>query len=155
VAGLFSTGLGDVPQQARKAQEELRASRKRHEQSLAEIAELYAAKALAETPETNGRKVVIRTFGDRDLAFIKLLAQKLTRAGSAVVALVAATSPPPALVFVESPDQPFDMGALMKEALAKLGGRGGGSRDMAQGGPQQVEAIGSILAELEKTVSGK
>jgi alanyl-tRNA synthetase len=155
VAGLFSTGLGDVPQQARKAQEELRASRKRHEQLLAEIAELYAAKALAETPETNGRKVVIRTFGDRDLAFIKLLAQKLTRAGSAVVALVAATSPPPALVFVESPDQPFDMGALMKEALAKLGGRGGGSRDMAQGGPQQVEAIGSILAELEKTVSGK
>jgi alanyl-tRNA synthetase len=26
------------------------------------------------------------------------------------------------------------MGALMKEAMAMLGGRGGGTRDMAQGG---------------------
>jgi alanyl-tRNA synthetase len=40
------------------------------------------------------------------------------------------------------------MGALMKEALAKLGGRGGGSKDMAQGGPSQVEAIEATLSEL-------
>jgi alanyl-tRNA synthetase len=57
-------------------------------------------------------------------------------------------------VFAESPDQIFDMGALMKEALGKLGGRGGGSRDMAQGGPQQIDLIPSVLAELEKRISG-
>jgi alanyl-tRNA synthetase len=52
------------------------------------------------------------------------------------------------LVFARSSEQLFDMGALMKEALAKLGGRGGGSKDMAQGGPAQVEGIQATLAEI-------
>jgi len=153
-AGLFSSALEDVPQQVRKAQEELRASRKGREQLLAEIAELFAADALTEASQTNGRRVVVRAFSDRDLTFIKLLAQKITRKSPAVVTLLAATSTPAALVFAESPDQPFDMNALMKETLAKLGGRGGGSREMAQGGPQQVEGIPAVLAELEKRISG-
>jgi len=38
------------------------------------------------------------------------------------------------LVFAQSKGMPFDMGALLKETLAKLGGHGGGSKDMAQGG---------------------
>jgi alanyl-tRNA synthetase len=40
------------------------------------------------------------------------------------------------------------MGALMKEALARLSGRGGGSKDMAQGGPAQIEGLEAVLAEL-------
>lgn len=153
-AGLFSSALGDIPQQVRKMQEELRGSRKAREQLLAEIAELYATRSLAETTATQGRRIITRIFPDRDLAFIKLLAQKLTRASSGVVALLASTSPPAALVFAESPDQHFDMGALMKEALAELGGRGGGSRDMAQGGPQKVEEIAGVMAEIEKKIAG-
>lgn len=153
-AALFSSAPGEVPQQLRKMQEDLRTSRKNREQLLAEIAELYARQALAETPESNGRKVITRTFPDRDLGFIKLLAQKITRADARAVLFLAATSSPAALVFAESPEQPFDMGALMKEALAELGGRGGGSRDMAQGGPQKVEAIAAVLAQLGKKVAG-
>ncbi len=147
-ASLLSSHLSDVPQQVRKMQEEARAARKWGEQLLAEIAELSAGKLLAETPETAGRKVVTRVFADRDLTFIKLLAQKLTRITPNVIALLAATSGQPALVFAASAGMPFDMGALMKEALAKLGGRGGGSKDMAQGGPQNVEGIEAALKEL-------
>jgi alanyl-tRNA synthetase len=147
-ASLLSSHLSEVPQQVRKMQEEARAARKWGEQLLAEIAELSAGKLLAETPGTAGRKVVMRVFADRDLAFIKLLAQKLTRNTPDVIALLAATSGQPALVFGASAGMPFDMGALMKEALAKLGGRGGGSKDLAQGGPQNVEGIEAVLKEL-------
>jgi len=153
-AGLYSSRLWDVPQQIRKALEESRVSRKRREQLLEELAELHASRILDETPETGGRKVVVRVLADRDLTFIKLLAQRLTRQGGNVVALLAATSGQPAMVFAASPGQPFDMGALMREALEKLGGRGGGSKDMAQGGPQQVEAIPQVLAELESKIQG-
>jgi alanyl-tRNA synthetase len=38
------------------------------------------------------------------------------------------------LVFAQSAGGRFDMGALMKDAMSRLGGRGGGTRDMAQGG---------------------
>jgi alanyl-tRNA synthetase len=103
---------------------------------------------LAETPEHDGRKIVVRTFPDRDAVFIKLLAQRLTRQSSHVVALLAATSGEPGLVFAQSPGQPFDMSAHMKEILARLGGRGGGSKDMAQGGLSEATGLEATLNEL-------
>jgi alanyl-tRNA synthetase len=148
-AGLLSSHLWEVPQQIKKSQDDARAARKSGEQVLAELAEFQAARILEETPEQAGRKIVIRVFADRDLGPVKLLAQKMTRQAPNVIALLAATSTTAALVFAASPGQPEDMGALMKEALAKLGGRGGGSKDMAQGGPQQVEQIPQVLAELQ------
>ena len=147
-AGALSSHMVDVPQQVRKMQEDLRASRKAGEQLLAEIADLNAGTILAETPETAGKKIVIHTFADRDLTFIKLLAQKMTRQAPNAVALLGSTAGQPALVFACSAGMPLDMGALMKETLAKLGGRGGGSKDMAQGGPQQVEGMQPVLREL-------
>jgi alanyl-tRNA synthetase len=146
VAELFSAHIYDVPQQARKALDEIRSLRKLNEQSQEELAEVQAAALLADTPEINGRKIVIRILADRDLNFAKLLAQKLTRLSSNIVALVATTSPQPSLVFAQSAGQPFNMGALLKETMAKLGGRGGGSKDMAQGG---VPTADGIEAELK------
>jgi alanyl-tRNA synthetase len=145
--GLLSTHIWDVPQQVRKVQEESRAARKSREQLLEELADVYASRLLAETPESGGRKIIVRTFFDRDQTFIKLLAQRLTRQGTQVVALLAITSDP-AIVFAQSAGQPFDMGALMKEMLARMGGRGGGSKDMAQGGPARVDGMETALAEL-------
>jgi alanyl-tRNA synthetase len=144
-AALFSAHIYDVPQQARKSLEEIRALRKQREQSQEELATAQAAALLAETPEGNGRKLVVRTLADRELSFVKLLAQKLTRLSPGVVALLATTSPQPALLFAQSPGQPFDMGALLKEAVARLGGRGGGSKDMAQGGVPSVDGIEAVL----------
>jgi alanyl-tRNA synthetase len=146
-AGMLSSHLGEVPQQIRKLQEEARASRKVREQLLEEIAGLYASSLLAETPENGGRKIIVRVFADRDSAFTKLLAQRLTRQGSNVVALLATTSAAPGLVFAQSAGLPFDMGALLKEALAKLGGRGGGSKDMARGGAPGADGLEAALAE--------
>jgi len=152
--GLLSSYIWDIPQQVRKLQEEARAARKSGEHLLEELADLYASRLLGETPETGSRKIIIRTFPDRDLTFIKLLAQKLTRQSAGVIALLGTTSEPPALVFAQSPEQPFDMGGLMKDALARLGGRGGGSRDMAQGGPTQVEGLEAALNEIAARLRG-
>ena len=154
-AGLFSSQLWDVPQQIRKVQDEARSSRKLREQLLEEMADLYAARMLDETPESSGRKMIVRVFADRDMAFIKLLAQRLTRQSSSAVAFLATTSAPAALVFAQSAGQPFDMNALMREILSRLGGRGGGSKDMAQGGPPQVEGLEPALTELAARLTQK
>ncbi len=144
-AALFSAHIYDVPQQARKSLDEIRSLRKQREQSLEELATARAAALLAETPETNGRKLVVCTLADRDLNFVKLLAQKLTRLSPNAVALLATTSPQPSLIFAQSAGQPFDMGALMKETMAKLGGRGGGTKDLAQGGIPNADGIDAKL----------
>jgi alanyl-tRNA synthetase len=145
--GLLSSHIWDVPLQVRKMQEESRASRKSREQLLEELADLLATRLLAETEESNGRKIIVRIFPDRDLTFIKLLAQRLTRQSANVAAFLGIILDP-ALVFAQSSGQPFDMGALMKEALTRLGGRGGGSKDMAQGGPARVDGMKAVLTEL-------
>ncbi|HXZ32479.1 MAG TPA: DHHA1 domain-containing protein [Terriglobales bacterium] len=147
-AGLCSSHIWDLPQQIRKFQDEARAFRKSNEQTLQELADLYADRMLAETKEQGGSIIVTRVLADRDLNFIKLLAQRLTRQNPNVVALLGSTSTQPALVFAQSAGQPFDMGALMKEALGRLGGRGGGSKDMAQGGPADSDKLEATLADL-------
>jgi alanyl-tRNA synthetase len=151
-AALFSAGIYDVPQQARKSLDEIRSLHKQLENSQDELAAAQAATLLAETPESHGRKLVVRTFSDRDLNFLKLLAQKLTRQSPAI-ALLATESPQPALVFAQSPGQPHDMGALLKQTMAKLGGRGGGSKDLAQGGAPKSEGIAAALAAAAAALS--
>jgi alanyl-tRNA synthetase len=144
-ASLFSAHVYDVPQQARKSLDEIRSLRKQREQSQEELAEAQAAAFLAETTETNGHKLIIRTFSYLDMNYLKLLAQKVTRLVPNAVTLLATTSPQPALVFAQSAGQSNDMGALMKETMSKLGGRGGGSKDMAQGGVPNADAVATAL----------
>jgi alanyl-tRNA synthetase len=152
-AALFSAHIYDVPQQARKSLDEIRSLRKQREQSQDELAAAHAATLLAETPESHGRKLVVRTFSGRDLNFLKLLAQKLTRQSPAAIALLATTSPQPALVFAQSAGQPHDMGALLKETTAQLGGRGGGTKDLAQGGVPKSQGIEEALAAAAQTLA--
>jgi alanyl-tRNA synthetase len=151
-AALFSAHIYDVPQQARKSLDEIRSLRKLREQSQEELAAAQAAVLLAESAEISGRRVVVRMLSDRDLNFVKLLAQKLTRLSPHAVALLATTSPQPSLVFAQSAGQPYDMGALMKEAMTKLGGRGGGSKDMAQGGVPNPDGLDAALNAVAATL---
>jgi alanyl-tRNA synthetase len=140
-AALFSAQLWDVPEQIRKSAVESKLLRKQKDDALDELAELMAVAALHERPEKNGRKIVVRVFSDRDINFAKLFAQKATRAATPAIALVASTVDPAGLVFAQTPMQASggtsgssDMGALLKQVLSSVGGRGGGSRDFAQGG---------------------
>jgi len=152
-AGLFSAHIYEIPQHTRRFLEDIRSLRKQVEQSQEELVAAQAASLLAETSESDGRKVVVRTFSGRDLNFIKLLAQKLTRQSPVVIALLATESPQPALVFAQSAGQHYDMGKLLKETLAKLGGRGGGSKDLAQGGVPQSAGLAAALAAAVQSLT--
>ena len=148
-AGVLSAHIWELPEQVRKLADEGKAARKRRSELLNELAELRAARLLEETPETNGFHLVVKVFADQNLEFIKLLAQKLARAqGKPAVALLGAGEGSPALVFAQTAGLPYDMGALMKEALAASGGRGGGTKDMAQGGVAKAEQFSAALEQV-------
>jgi alanyl-tRNA synthetase len=148
-AALYSSHIYDVPQQVRKSLEEAKSAGKAQHTLLEEIAELYAERLLAQAAGSS--RVITEFFPDRDAVFIKLLAQKLTAGKSNVVALLASGAGQPTLVFAQTPGQKSNMGQLMKDAMAQLGGRGGGSTDMAQGGlpagSTDAERLKSLLQE--------
>jgi alanyl-tRNA synthetase len=152
-AAVFSAQIYDVPQQARKTLDEIKSLHKQYEQSQEELAAAYAAVLLADASDSQGRRIVVRTVTDHDLNFVKLLAQKLTRLSPRVIALLATTSPQSSLVFAQSAGQPFDMAALMKQTMTKLGGRGGGSKDLAQGGIPNAEGIEATLKGIAATLT--
>jgi alanyl-tRNA synthetase len=159
-AALFSAKLWDVPEQIRKNAEEIRLLRKQKEDALEQLAELVAAADLNAQSEKDGRKIVVRVFPDRDMNFVKLFAQKVTRAGTPAIALAASTIDPPSLVFAQTAPAPTgaataktaDMGALLKQVLSTVGGRGGGSRDFAQGGVPAGSNVEQLLRQAAGTI---
>jgi alanyl-tRNA synthetase len=151
-ATLYSSHIYDVPQQIQKLLQETKAAGKTQHKLLEELAELYAERMLAQT--SGSPQMITEFFPDRDVVFIKLLAQKLTAGKPNVVALLASASDQPTLVFAQSPGQKSNMGQLMKEAMSQFGGRGGGSADMAQGGvPAGVLSLEKLEAVLQHTAA--
>lgn len=150
-AGLVSGHIWELPEQIRKLQANAKTLHKSHKDLLEEVASFHASQLLDQTPEHNGRKVMVEVLGDRDLEYVKLLAQRVVRQGTAIC-FFASTSAAPAVVFAQSAGQPHHMGALMKEALAALGGRGGGSQDLAQGGPERIDSLDRVLEALAARV---
>ncbi|HLH06307.1 MAG TPA: alanine--tRNA ligase-related protein [Terriglobales bacterium] len=146
-AALFSSHIYDIPQQIRKTLDEAKAGQKRQHALLEEIAELQAADLAANAQKAGGFRVVKQVFTDRDLAFIKLLAQKLTKCHG-LLALLGSTVLPPAVVFARSADVDVDVRALMKQAMDDCGGRGGGSNDLAQGGVPDAAAVAPLVEKM-------
>ncbi|MGB7555314.1 MAG: alanyl-tRNA editing protein, partial [Candidatus Korobacteraceae bacterium] len=101
-AAVFSTHIWELPQQARKSLDEIKSAQKAQHNLLEEVAELQA-KNILETAENRGEyKLAVQFFPDRDLAYLKMLAQKLTRNGK-VVALLSCGGSQPSLVLAQTP----------------------------------------------------
>jgi alanyl-tRNA synthetase len=149
-AALYSSHIYDVPEQIRKSLAETKSAAKAQHKLLEELAELYAERLLAQA--AGSPRIIRQVFAERDAVFIKLLAQKLTAGQSNVVALLASGAGQPTLVFAQSPGQKSNMGQLMKDAMTQLGGRGGGSAELAQGGvPEGARNMQEIEAVLRRT----
>jgi alanyl-tRNA synthetase len=158
-AALFSAKLWDVPEHIRKNAEEVKLLRKQKDDVLDELAELMTSAALYAEPEINGHKVIMRVFTDHDINFAKLFAQKATHTATPAIALVASTVNPPGVVFAQtSPltssagtNSP-DMGVMLKQVLSSVGGRGGGTRDFAQGGVPPGCNVEQLLQQAADTI---
>ena len=148
-AELFSAHLSDVPTQIRKVLDEAKSASRGKLKLLEEIAE-YEAEKLARSAQSHDDYVVAsQIYTDRDAAFIKLVAQKFAAATKGVV-LLGALEGQPTVVLSQNPALAFNCGAMIKDALAAVGARGGGPRDMAQGGTPDAEKLKTVIADLEQ-----
>jgi alanyl-tRNA synthetase len=151
-AVLFSTHIWEVPQQIRKSQDESKAAQKTQHRLLEEVAELQASQLLQSAEQRGAQKLIVQYFAERDLVVIKMLAQKLTKAGSCV-ALLACGGAQPSIVFAQTPGLGNDMGALMKQTVQALGTHGGGNRDMARGGAPDGARAEQSIREAAKQIT--
>lgn len=146
-AALFSANIYEVPRQIAKSQDEIKSAQKVHHRLLEELAEFWAGDLAANSPATKSFHLVKHVFDDRDLMFVKLLAQKLSR-HEHVVALLGTTLGQPTIMLSRSEGVDVDVSALMKEGLAAVGGRGGGTKDLAQGGVPDAGSVTVLLDQI-------
>jgi alanyl-tRNA synthetase len=132
-AGLFSTSAENVPPLISQQAEELRLALRLRGKLLERLCEYRARELWAAAPERNGVKIVRLVFPAEENLEAKLFAHAVAKHPSAV-GLIGVKGKPGALFFSQWVGGPFNMGAIMKQTVAQVGGKGGGAQDFAQGG---------------------
>jgi alanyl-tRNA synthetase len=157
-AGLLSVGPPELADAVRRLQAENRAGARERQKLREELAIFQAAQIAAEASVENGLRLIARSWKDRDRDFVKMLASRTAAAAPSSVAIFTAMEAEPARVFLaSSADLKFNAGQILKEALAQLGLRGGGSSDLAQGDvpAAQEPALRAALLDAIRRETGK
>ena len=94
-------------------------------------------------------RVVCRVLEDYDAGNMRYLAHNLTQE-PAIVALLAVTEPSPRICFARSEDVDIDVAELLREILARYGGRGGGRPHVAQGGGVAASDLARALVDARQ-----
>jgi alanyl-tRNA synthetase len=147
LAELVSCGVDELPGLVEKRQAELTVLRDQVEQLEREVA-VTRLRALvdASIADAQGvRRVVYRSESDSP-TLLRTMAQGVATIDR--VLFVATTSQPPAVFFASGPHTGVDAGSSLKAALAKVGGRGGGSPKAAQGTVASLESLHEVVALL-------
>lgn len=144
-------GMAEVPQMIGKMQEERRASQREGKRLSERLAELEAADLLANKAEVSAdgsRKIVSAVLEDATASYLAMLARKLV--ADPGVQIVLAGRGAKAIVMAQSPGLDGDMSALLRESLAKAGGKGGGSKAFAQGNIPDSAALEAIVKDARQ-----
>jgi alanyl-tRNA synthetase len=147
----LSAPLQELPGAVLRLKDEVAAAQKRASAVLERALEGEARRLLADArgagpaPSQDAPATVVATFDSWPAEDLRLLAQQLVSL-EPCIALLASRSDKAQLVFAQSEGLRHDVPALLKAAVAELGGRGGGRGNLAQGGGDQVERLEAALA---------
>ena len=150
---LFSAAPDSLPELIAKQAEGLREEMRGREKLLGRLAGYQAGELWRDALVLGGRRIVRRVFDGEESAQVKMLAHALTKLPGAL-ALLGVKGQPTKLFFAQTPGGATEMGSVLKQTVAKFGGKGGGSRDFAQGGGLEENRLEEALAFGEALVTG-
>ena len=151
LVGHFTTGEDELLQAAQRLTEEAKEARRALRAAQEALIAAEAGRLYAEAQEVSGLRIVTALFGpdDWDAAAVKTLATRLAgRPGC--VALLGWAGDKSQLTFTRAAGVSADVSALMRLACERIGGRGGGRPDWAQGGgPAGAPLAAALTAAAE------
>jgi alanyl-tRNA synthetase len=155
-ARLLSCGPGEVPTMVARALEERQEGHRARQRLTGELADVQALMVLT-TARPAGKPgdpgIVLRVLDEPDASYARMLATKVVEHGR-VRALIGTRGGH--VIFAQSVGLDGDMNALLRESLAAAGGKGGGSKDFAQGSISEAGRVEEILAKAaDKLGMGK
>lgn len=156
-SALLSTRATELASTVGRLLTEGKANAKQCQKLREELAVFQGAKLAMEEPIESGLRLVVRAWRDRDRDYVRLLASRTAIAAPRTAVIFSANDSDPVRVFVaRSSDLDFNCGQILREALAHVGLRGGGSADLAQGevpAEQEVALRASISEAICKAMA--
>jgi alanyl-tRNA synthetase len=152
LTAVLSAPIDDLPEVARKTREDKEAADRRAKTLLGRALDGEARRLLADT--ASPRPVVVACYDGWPAAELRALAQSLVSLAPCV-ALLGSREEKAHLVFAQSEGLGHDVPGLLKTAVARLEGRGGGRGDLAQGGGERLDLLDAVLADARAAVEAK
>jgi len=142
----------DLPALVARGAEERRESDRRRKELQARLAG-FEARALwdAAPAAGTGARLIRHVLDSAEPDYLRQLATHIVECGRAIALLAA--RPGGHIVFAQSPGLPDDMNALLRAALTPAGGKGGGTRDFAQGSCPDSAAPGRLEGILDSAAA--
>jgi alanyl-tRNA synthetase len=156
----LSAPLDDLVAAAQKAKDDLVESERRAKGLLERALDGEARRLLAEArgdgaaPTPAAPALVVAVFDGWPPNDLRVLATRLL-ALAPCVALLASRADKAHLVFAQSDGLPNDIPSLLKAAVERLGGKGGGRGNMAQGGGERLDLVDEVLARAADAVRSR
>lgn len=156
LVSLLGTRQSQLALTATNLAKENEAKQKQIQKLKEQLLDLESSDLLDDARLLHGARIVFRIFEERPLEEVRRLVQKVTSHDSCI-ALVGVKGEKAHLIFARSKDLAFDMGHVLRDAVAIMGGQGGGRPDFAQGGAPSTNKLGDALnfalSELDSRTS--
>lgn len=142
----------ELPAAARRFFAEWKEQRKLLDEVRQQLAGLRASAAAGEAETVAGVRIVVQA--GLDAASLQKTAAELVSEPNTVALLAAVPDGGPVrLLFGRSSDIDLDMGAIVRDAAAALGGKGGGRPDFAQGAGPDGAKLGDAMQAARDAVA--
>ncbi|NBP94020.1 MAG: alanine--tRNA ligase [Gammaproteobacteria bacterium] len=159
ISALLKTGRSDVEERAVALSGKVRELERKIEQLQGQLAAGGSgSNPEHEASEVNGVKVLVKRFDDVDIKGLRAMLDRLRdRLGSGIVVLGGAKEDKASILVSVSKDlvDRFNAGELVGELAKRVGGKGGGRADSAQGGGPDVAALDDALSQTQSWIASR
>ncbi len=155
-AAMLSVHGRDLPESVGRLQTQVRDTGRRLEQAQKELHQYQAAAMYDEAQPAgqSGIRVVSWASNDgHDLGYLKMLAHKICEHPRAVALLGSSNGESAHVVFEKSHDVSIDVSKILREVLPEVEGKGGGTRQIAQGGGRRPDKLPRAISMAAAIVS--
>lgn len=151
LSAALTTGYDELLPSVVRLQESAKDAQRQVRQLQTERLAMEAEQLLSAGQPLGEATVITRVYSDRAAADLRTLASQVVLTPK-TICLLGSAGTRTDLVFARAADAPGNMKELLQAALEPLGGRGGGSPTMAQGGGPAAEPA-QILAAINHVVT--
>ena len=153
IALALSVSVDEVLETIQRQSEALKQAQKENQTLKQVVLVAEAQTLLGEADQIAGVFIITRLLENKTINEVRKLAQILVQQPGRVV-LFGLAERKGQLLFARSADVELDMPTLLKQVSRLIGGGGGGSPHLAQGGGPHADKLAAALAEAQTWVSG-